>query len=334
MAIRQYKTLLMDVGVGLCLTLGLSGSAFAGPIGAVGDVYVSGGGDAGIFQYDGATGDFVGIFASVPGSQLGYQTWGPDGNLYAVGLQSVGNWDVFEFDGNTGALLGAVKSRHVGDFSVAQGITFGPDGDFYLADWGRQRILRCDGTTFVTETQYIGGPGTIVGTPHGMVFGADEQLLVVSSGFNQVVAFDTSGGGLGVPTTFAGPFSASQALDLTFGPNGNLFVTGGFSGGVMQFDGSDGTFLGDFVPQDVELLTQGIAFDDYGRLLVASITDPDPALDSRVIAYDATTGTMLGDFFAAGSGGIDGVGYMSIKPVPEPASLVLLAVAGFILRRR
>jgi DNA-binding beta-propeller fold protein YncE len=303
-----------------CLTFSVCTPAVAGPIGAVGDVYVGSGDQLGIFQFDGATGDFVGVFASVPGSQMSWHTWGPDGNLYAVGIQSFGNWDVFKFDGNTGDLLGTVKSRHAGDFSVAQGIVFGPDGDFYLADFARQRIFRFDGTTYQRKGMYKGGPGTELGTPHGMVISPAGTLMVVSSGFNRILEFDITNNGLGLIGTFAGPFNAQQAQELSFGPSGDLFVTGGFSGGVMRFDGTDGTFLGNFVPQDVELLTQGIAFDGYGRLLVSSITDPDPNENSRVIAYDAATGAMLGDFFPAGSGGIAGAGSISIKP---PAPIVL-----------
>ena len=331
--IGQFGAMALVFGSAL-LVCGLAG---ADTIGAAGDVYVSSGSASGssqgIFQYDGATGDFVGVFASVPGGgQMGYHSWGPDGNLYAVGLQAAGQWDVFKFDGTTGDLLGTVKSRHVGDFSAPQGITFGPDGDFYLADWARQRLFRYDGTTFTSKAQYIGGPGTLLGTPHGMVFGPNGGLLVISGGFNRVLEFDTSADGLSLTGTFAGPFAAQQAADLAFGPNGDLFVTGGFSGGVMRFDGSDGTFLGDFVPPNDQLLTQGIAFDSYDRVLVSS-GDPN-SINSRVIAYDAATGAPLGDFFPAGSGGIDGAGFFSIKPIPEPATIGLVLVGGMILGRR
>jgi streptogramin lyase len=331
MALQPLGSTLRRYGA-VALVLGLAFSfcapAVAGLIGAVGDVYVGSNG-GGIFQYDGATGAFVGVFASVPGTTFLGQAWGPDGDLYAAGTSQAGfgNWDVFHFDGNTGALLGTVVSYHVGDFSLGKCITFGPDGDLYLDDWAKFQIQRYDGTDFSAKASYQGAPG-VLGTPNGMTFTADGRLLVISGGAQQVVQFDTSADGVSLIGPFAGPFSAAQAQDLTFGPNGNLFVSGGNSGGVMEFDGASGAFVGDFVPPGAG--NTGLVFDDYGRLLVST----NESGNARVVEYDAVTGDLLGDFFPAGSGGMGVPGFLTIKPVPEPATLSLLLVGGIALLRR
>jgi len=248
--------------------------------------------------------------------------------LYAVGTQAFGNWDVFHFDGNTGALLGTAISYHVGDFSLGKGIAFGPDGDLYLNDWAKFRVERYDSTDFSPKASYQGVPGDGLGTPNGMTFMPDGRLLVVSGGWQQVLQFDTSGDGVSLLGPFAGPYSAVQPQDVTFGPNGNLFVSGGNSGGVAQFDGVSGAFVGDFVPPNSSMRTTGLAFDSYGRLLVST------AETGTVVAYDATTGALLGDFFPAGSGGMGAPQFITIKPVPEPATLGLLLVGVTCLIRR
>ena len=86
---------------------------------------------------------------------------------------------------------------------------------------------------------------------------------------------------------------------------------------------------GDFVPPNANDNTLGLVFDGYGRMLVATAFNT-----YRVAAYDANSGNLLGDFIPAGSGGISSPITLSIKPVPEPATIGLLLVGGIVLGRR
>lgn len=306
--------------------------ASAGEIGAIGDVYASDSYAGGLYQYDGATGDFVGQFAGRGTRTFAAHAWGPDGHLYAVTTVNLNRWDVDRFDGNTGEWLGTVV-QHLNDGSpsVGKGLAFGPDGDLYVGDWYRQRVSRYEAGTFDLKDTYQGGPGTPLGTPTAMRFAPSGNLLVISGGFNQVVEFDTSDGGIELLGTFA-TLNASQSQDLTFGPNGNLFVA---SDGIMEFDGSSGDFLGYFVAPDPTLGFQGLVFDNYGRLLVSTSGSSPHAW--TIVMYDGLTGDFLGDFYAPGTGGggEDGApGYLSIKPIPEPAAMGLLIVGTLALLRR
>lgn len=325
---RWFGAGLLAAGVALAVC----GSAFGGVKGAIGDLYVSDGDVGGIFQYDGATGAPVGLFASRGARTFMANAWGPDGNLYAVTTANPSRWDVDKFDGTTGAWLGAaVPHLNDGSASVGKGIAFGPDGDLYVGDWYRFRIDRYQAGTFTPKASYTAVADDNLGTPNYMTFAPDGRLMVVSGGYNKVLQFSTSGGGLGLVGTFASIPGAQQPQDLAFGPNGNLFVTGGYTGGVTEFDGTTGAFVGNFVPQNGTLGNIGMRFDEHGRLLVATSGNDPHAYG--VVAYDAATGGFLSDFVPYGSGGISSPIYMTIK-VPGPASLSVLLVGGLSLVRR
>ncbi len=321
----------------VALLTALSGTAIAGPTGAVGDIYVIGATDLGfgfaspsILQYDGQTGELVGSFASRVGGQFNGMVWGPNGNLYTSWQGGNGRWRIREFNGQTGEFIQDVVNYNVGDFSVGKGLTFGADGDLYVGDFFKGQINRYDGTTFALKSSTAVGE---IGTPSGMRFAPDGHLLAISGGFNEVREYDVSGGGIDFVGVFATVDGAIQPQDMAFGPNGNLFVSRGAAGGVAEFDGVTGALLGEFVPGDSSLPVNGLAFDNYNRLLVSDIFPV-----SRVDAYDAITGAPLGPFLTDGLGDI-GVGQsiptiITIKPVPSPGAFSLLMLTGMLGSRR
>lgn len=325
------------------VALAVCGPAFGGVTGAIGDVYVSDGDQTGIHQYNGLTG------AHVPNGSQNYfagrsprtpygNAWGPDGNLYAANFGTYGRWSVDKFDGNTGAMLGTVVNyNNTAVTSVAKGLAFGPDGDLYVGDWWRARIDRYQAGTFAPKASYVAVAGeNLLGTPNGMTFAPNGNLMVISGGFNKVLSFNTSANGLSLIGTFADLGLSQQPQDLAFGPNGNLFVTGGgqaFGGGgnVMEFNGSTGAYIRDFVPTIPGATVSNLVFDNHGRLLVSVWGGVG---GYRVDAYDAASGNPLGIFIAEGSGGIGTPYFMSIKPVPAPTTLSVLLVGGLSLVRR
>jgi DNA-binding beta-propeller fold protein YncE len=103
-------------------------------------------------------------------------------------------------------------------------------------------------------------------------------------------------------TTFVVPESGGlfSPHELTFGPDGNLYVINNQPGvdEVLRFDGTTGDFIDVFasgltIPQD-------LAFGPDGNLYVSN------GGASTISRFDGSTGSSLGTFVPSGSGGLNG----------------------------
>ncbi|MEP7062887.1 MAG: NHL repeat-containing protein [Betaproteobacteria bacterium] len=110
-----------------------------------GNLYVANGDTNEILEYDGATGAFIGVFATGNGllSPRGL-TFGPDGNLY---VSNFGGGSVLRFNGTSGAYIDDFVAAASGGLSLPRPLLFGPDANLYVGSFGSGDILRYDGTT-------------------------------------------------------------------------------------------------------------------------------------------------------------------------------------------
>jgi hypothetical protein len=156
-----------------------------------------------VIKFDGHTGAFLSEF--VPADGNGGLThpqglvFGPsgrdDGSLDLFVCGAIGSESIFRYDGRTGAFLG----KFVADGTVQRplGLTFGPDGDLYVADFKAAVVHRFRGPLSATPGAPAPSPGNAgaafiaagsggLKDPIGVVFGPDgngdgRQDLYVSN---------------------------------------------------------------------------------------------------------------------------------------------------------
>ena len=136
---------------------------------------------------DPTTGLPLGPFASGGGLNVAQMmAIGPDGNLYVASSKAPDTF-VLRYDGTTGAPLpstgnaGTAIFASGGGLTLPVGITFGPDGNLYVGDYGPSdfsfpSIRRYNGTTGAPMGVFASGGGLT--NPAGIVFGPDGNLYV------------------------------------------------------------------------------------------------------------------------------------------------------------
>lgn len=315
---------------------GLAGVAQAGPPGAAGDIYIGEEG-GGIWQYDLMTGELVTRFTQRGTRSVLQHTWGPDGNLYAITQASPTAWALDKYDGQTGEFLGAlINAQGQGAGIVAKGLAFAPDGDIIIGDWFFGKMHRFDGTTFQLEDTYTGVSGDNLGTPNYMRTGPDGNVYVVAGGFNKVLKFDISGSSeINLVGDFADIAGGSQPQDLVFTDRGTMYVSGGLSNQISEFDATTGDFIRNLVAPVPDTDVLGLTIDSLDRLLVT--TGGGGGIVWSTIMFDATSGDYLGDMFLYPNGGPGADGspiFINTKPIPAPGALMLAPASLLLLRRR
>ena len=106
-------------------------------------------------------------------------------------------------------------------------------------------------------------------------------------------------------------YSVNQSpstINLTKGPDGNLYVSTLFDSRVVKTETETGAPLGTFASGGGLATSVGVAFGSDGNLYVGS-RDND-----AVLRFDGNTGAFLGTFVASGSGGLDATEQLLFGP--------------------
>jgi len=243
-------------------------------------------------------------------SSPGGITLGPDGKLYVAS----NNGAVLRYNASTGAYISTFVSQGLGGLSGFSGncLAFGPDGNLYVSSQNTNQVLEYNGSTGAFVQIFVAAGSGGLTNPRGLVFGPDGNLYVASfdvgTGINGIMRYQGPSGaspGSALPATGQsgatfvpqfesmppepGGVSAGGPVELIFGPDGNLYVDGGFYQGVNRYNGTTGALLSTFITRGTGGLTdgRGMAFDQEGRFYLSDSSDAVHRYDSQ--------GNFLGD---------------------------------------
>src|SRR5579862_9993559 len=124
-------------------------------------------------------------------SLLSLDSLGHAQNLYVA---SSGTNPVLNYNGSTGASLGAFVTAGSGGLnSPSGGITFGPDGNLYVASIDNS-VLKYNGSTGASLGAFVTAGSGGLHDPLGITFGPDGNLYVASFSTSQVLKYNGSTG--------------------------------------------------------------------------------------------------------------------------------------------
>ncbi|MGM3308696.1 hypothetical protein ACSQ6I_22430 [Anabaena sp. WFMT] len=237
-----------------------------------------------VLRFDAYTGNYLGEFIT---SGLGgledpdTLLFGPDGNgdgksdLYIASRSEVGGSSILRFDGQTGNFIDVfvgdnpdTELDESGGLVRPYGIAYGPDGNFYVASFLSDQILRYNGSTGEFVDVFAQGNGQVGGLngPNGLLF-INNSLYVTTQGSvaevnpdtgeafpdfsaglpSQILRYDSLVAGA-TPTVFATPqpspdsFGFVSLLGLALGEDGDLYVSD-FANDIRRYDLESGELV-------------------------------------------------------------------------------------------
>jgi sugar lactone lactonase YvrE len=215
-------------------------------------------------RFNGQNGEYIDDF--VPANTAGLSLpqdirTGPEGNILVSGR---GNTSILMFDKVSGDFIQPFTSGYTLDNPTK--ITFGPDGNLYVSQWGtmKNKVVRFNGST----GEFIDEFTPSLNLALGHAWDSDGNLYVACYGSKDVRQFDTSG-------NFSGVFTEAGHLQgptyLWFDGKGNLFVEDWILGSVIQFNASTGVFIKTFISGLTN--AEGYAFGPDSNLYLCDWTE-------------------------------------------------------------
>jgi sugar lactone lactonase YvrE len=187
---------------------------------------------------------------------------------------------IYEYS-TTGAFIGLFGPAD----TFPLGAAFDSSGNFFVSDSNIDTVLKFNGTTSTFAS---------ADNAAGIAFGPTGNLFVVGSSTPGLVTVLNGTTGAVVTTSDAGG-ALMDPEGATRGPDGNIYVAGGDAKDVMEFNGTTGAFIKEFVAGGSGGLSsaRGVAFGPDGNLYVTSFGS------GQVLEYNGATGAFIASFAQA-----------------------------------
>ncbi|MGB8604636.1 hypothetical protein [Bradyrhizobium sp.] len=247
-------------------------------------------------EYDRTTGAFVRVAASALGDPLGVVI-GLDGNLLVSDGQTN---QVKRYDSGTGAFIDVFASTNLAGptgMTIHQGVLYVTNSN------PPQGVQKFDATTGVNTGNFV--PSLAYPSPRDVkVNPANNRLYVLYYNAATVETFDlTTMASFGLLMPAGSPIGSGGLYTpsaMAFGPDGNLYISGGTFGGnlgVRRYNPTTGAFIDFFANTGSDLYSPiGITFGPDNNLYVAT------SAFANVMRFNYPTGTFM-DFFVPNGGG-------------------------------
>ena len=207
---------------------------------------------------------------------------GPNGNIF-VWKQNEG--PLYEYDAVTGELVGE-RIPHTPECNLqGRGFCFMPDGDILVSGGSADKVGRFDWSTGSWLGNFVTPGAGGLDICWGIEFGPSGNLYAASHLTNSIIEFDGNTGSY--LSTFS---SATSPYDLTFAPNGVMYVSTREDGHIEAISPT-GVPLGQLNSVAVPP-ARGIDVGLDGRIYVAS-WDSYEGYSPGAYEFDAVTGDLL-----------------------------------------
>jgi streptogramin lyase len=249
-------------------------------------------------EYDATTGAFVRVAASGLGDPLGLVI-GLDGNLLVSDGQAN---QVKRYDGATGAFIDVFASTNLAGptgMTIHQGVLYVTNSN------SPQGVQKFDAATGVNIGSFV--PSIANPSPRDVkVNPANNRLYVLYYNAATVETFDLSTmASLGLLMPAGNPLGSGGLFTpsaMAFGPDGNLYISGGTFGGnlgVRRYNPTTGAFIDFFANTGSDLLVPiGITFGPDNNLYVSTQNA------ANVMRFNYPAGTFMDFFVPSGGGGL------------------------------
>jgi WD40 repeat protein len=160
-------------------------------------------------------------------------------------VSSSGDNRVAEFTAG-GTFVGNLVTPGLGSLSFPTGMVISPDGALLVASRNNNRVNKYNLNTGAFLGTFVAAGSGGLSNPWGLAYGPNGNLFVTSLPPKVIQYNGTTGALVGTFVPTAGNGGMQDPHGLLFKPNGNLLVASTNTNQILEFNGANGAFIGQF----------------------------------------------------------------------------------------